>query len=72
MEEINSATKILEILISINPISAISIIFSGIVVWHSKVQSENLKEMHSQSIKEIRNAYSDSMKQLREFINNKK
>lgn len=65
MEKIDSVTRILEILININPISAISIIFSAVVVWHSKTQSENLKEMHSESIKEIRNAYSDSMKQLR-------
>lgn len=69
MEEvIVNLESIIDKLLVVNPISAISIIFAFIFFWHSKRSMLSLEKIHKESVKEIKEAYSESVTVMKEFI----
>ncbi|MBR8748710.1 hypothetical protein IX317_000369 [Fusobacterium sp. DD29] len=59
---------IISVLTEHNIISAVSFGFVGIFFMHSRKQMDVLVKLHENSIKEIKEAYSESMNTLKEFI----
>lgn len=71
-EFLMNISLILEKLLNINPISAVSIMFALLFLWHSKRSMQSLEKIHQNAVKEIKEAYGESMKILKEFVENLK
>lgn len=65
-------SSIVEKLLNINPISAVSVMFALIYFFHSKSTMSSLEKIHENSVKEIKKAYSEASILMKDFIESNK
>ena len=61
--------KFVERLLNIDPISAISIVFTFLMMWFCRYCIQIQKESNEKAIKEIKNSYSEASKMFKSIAN---